>query len=366
MIRTRAEMVERIGDAAGQPHLWAPLLEEIAWIADCDGSTVVSVDADRNMRFFATPTLSAMVDAYLRDGWMERDPRTAALLAQRPEGFVADHDLLTRAQLVSDPFYTTVLRPNGGGWSVGAVVDCPSEPSVVLRCERAYERGPIGREVVHRLDQLRPHLARSIRQSVRTALERMRATASALDLVGIPAAIVRPNGRPVAVNTTMHALGRTWIKAAFPRLTLANPIADATLQAALARTVGEGGADEQTIPIAANGASAPSIIHLLPLRGRVADVFAPMASVVILTPLERAAIPEATVLQGLFDFTPAESRLAHAIGSGDSPREAAEHLSISEETARTVLKRVFAKMGVSRQSDLIAMLAGPTFRRPAP
>ncbi len=366
MIRTRAEVVERIGDAAGQPHLWPPLLEEIAWIADCDGSTLVSVDADRNMRFFATPNLSAMVASFARDGWMERDPRIAALLAQRPEGFVADHDLLTRAQLVSDPFYTTVLRPNGGGWSVGAVVDCPSEPAVVLRCERAYERGPIGREVVQRLEQLRPHLARSIRQSVRTALERMRATAAALDLVGLAAAIVRPNGRPVAVNTSMHALGRTWIKSAFPRLTLANPVADTALQTALTRACSEESGEGEMIPVAASGPIAPSIIQVLPLRGRVADVFAPSASVVILTPLERPAIPEAAVLQGLFDFTPAESRLAHAIGSGHSPREAAEHLSISEETARTVLKRVFAKMGISRQSDLIALLAGPTFRRSPP
>jgi DNA-binding CsgD family transcriptional regulator len=39
------------------------------------------------------------------------------------------------------------------------------------------------------------------------------------------------------------------------------------------------------------------------------------------------------------------------------PREAAARLGIAEESARTVLKRVFAKIGMSRQSELPALLS---------
>jgi DNA-binding CsgD family transcriptional regulator len=39
------------------------------------------------------------------------------------------------------------------------------------------------------------------------------------------------------------------------------------------------------------------------------------------------------------------------------PREAANRLGITEDTARTTLKRVFGKTGVSRQSELAALLA---------
>jgi len=45
------------------------------------------------------------------------------------------------------------------------------------------------------------------------------------------------------------------------------------------------------------------------------------------------------------------------VGAGLPPKEAAERLGIAEETARTVLKRVFSKVGVSRQSELVAVLA---------
>ena len=48
---------------------------------------------------------------------------------------------------------------------------------------------------------------------------------------------------------------------------------------------------------------------------------------------------------------------ASLVGTGGSgPRDAASKLGISEETARTVLKRAFAKVGVSRQSELASLL----------
>ncbi len=44
------------------------------------------------------------------------------------------------------------------------------------------------------------------------------------------------------------------------------------------------------------------------------------------------------------------------VGSGLAPRATAEQLGITEETARTALKRVFSKVGVSRQSERVALL----------
>ena len=55
-------------------------------------------------------------------------------------------------------------------------------------------------------------------------------------------------------------------------------------------------------------------------------------------------------------MTLGEARVASLVGAGVPPREAAEKLGISEETARTVLKRVFAKTGISRQSELAGLL----------
>jgi DNA-binding CsgD family transcriptional regulator len=51
-----------------------------------------------------------------------------------------------------------------------------------------------------------------------------------------------------------------------------------------------------------------------------------------------------------------EARVASLVGSGVRPREVAARLGIAEETVRTVLKRVFVKAGVSRQSELAALM----------
>jgi DNA-binding CsgD family transcriptional regulator len=67
--------------------------------------------------------------------------------------------------------------------------------------------------------------------------------------------------------------------------------------------------------------------------------------------------PEPSLIRDVMGLTLSEARLASLIGSGIAPREAAVKLGIAEETARTVLKRVFSKVGVSRQSELAALMA---------
>lgn len=62
------------------------------------------------------------------------------------------------------------------------------------------------------------------------------------------------------------------------------------------------------------------------------------------------------IVRDVLGLTLTEARVAALVGSGLPPRTAAEKLGITEETARTALKRVFSKVGVSRQSELTALL----------
>jgi DNA-binding CsgD family transcriptional regulator len=47
-----------------------------------------------------------------------------------------------------------------------------------------------------------------------------------------------------------------------------------------------------------------------------------------------------------------------------SPRQVSEQRGITTETTRTVLKRVYGKVGVSRQNELTAMLGRLALRTP--
>ncbi|MDX9859632.1 MAG: response regulator [Rhodospirillales bacterium] len=69
---------------------------------------------------------------------------------------------------------------------------------------------------------------------------------------------------------------------------------------------------------------------------------------------------DADVIGRLYGLTGAESRLACALATGRDLGDAAEALHITPESARTYLKRIFAKTGARRQADLVRLiLASP-------
>jgi DNA-binding CsgD family transcriptional regulator len=64
----------------------------------------------------------------------------------------------------------------------------------------------------------------------------------------------------------------------------------------------------------------------------------------------------AAVLRALYGLTPTESRLADLLLRGFEVREAADHMRTTLETARFHLKRVLAKTGTRRQTELMRLM----------
>jgi DNA-binding CsgD family transcriptional regulator len=61
-------------------------------------------------------------------------------------------------------------------------------------------------------------------------------------------------------------------------------------------------------------------------------------------------------MRQLYGLTPTEARLADLLLEGLEVREISNRLSISVETARFHLKRVLAKSGTHRQTELIRLM----------
>jgi CheY-like chemotaxis protein/DNA-binding CsgD family transcriptional regulator len=101
-------------------------------------------------------------------------------------------------------------------------------------------------------------------------------------------------------------------------------------------------------------------IYVLPLRLAHApgdrQVFAGASVLVLAVEFGGRVAANPAVLQKVLGLTPSEAKLASLIGTGMSPRDASEILNVTEETARTVLKRVFSKADVARQPELVALL----------
>lgn len=90
----------------------------------------------------------------------------------------------------------------------------------------------------------------------------------------------------------------------------------------------------------------------------VQRLLAPQAQILLrLTDLKlRLLLCDLTEFTRLFRLTPAETRLAAALGNGLPLADAAISVGITFETARDRLKRIFQKTGTSKQSELCVML----------
>jgi DNA-binding CsgD family transcriptional regulator len=57
-----------------------------------------------------------------------------------------------------------------------------------------------------------------------------------------------------------------------------------------------------------------------------------------------------------FDLTPTEARLAAMLAQGHSLEDYARNRAVTVNAGRFLLKNIFAKTGVSRQAELVALL----------
>jgi len=218
------------------------------------------------------------------------------------------------------------------------------------------------------LSRLRPvRLLRSIRQrmhlSVGVPIEARAADATAaepdlvylLSRINRGALLVDAERRVTFANAQAEALLGSVLGPSGSRPRAARHPLDAAIAALWSRVAGPLG------PIAmARPGRPPLLLTGVPLSPDDAGGHPrrhPAATLVIVVDpdeQEKSMVPASLELLGL---TPAEARVATLVGSGLAPREAAAVLGNSEGTIRVQLHRVYAKLNLSRQSELAAMVA---------
>jgi DNA-binding CsgD family transcriptional regulator len=352
------KLLARVYEAGAVPDMWPDALSAISDLVGGQGAILLTAREGR-AKWLASPGFSEDMEAYFNGHHVDNE-RTRRLMALQHPGFVTDLDVFKPDEIEHQKVYQEFWFPRGYGWGVATVIPVPSGDTLIYHAERKRSDGPVPKELVDVLDRLRPHLARAALLSARLDLQRAQAMAQALAALGLPAAVLNRARRLVASNDLFAPLVPGIAQDRSARLTLADTSADRLFAEALARVESRsiGAPSVSSVPIPAQGQWPPMIVHVLPVSGAAEDVFAFASAIVVVTPVVPRDVPAAKVIQGLFDLTPGEAKIAALIGSGEQPRETAVKLGIAEETARSVLKRVFSKTGVRRQAELVALLGG--------
>lgn len=348
------ELVERIYEAAALPALWPGVLQTIADRVGAAGG-VFFTNSRSGLSLVSAPKILWFVEAYIAQGWAVEQARGAPLIDEMRPGFHTDADFRSAEERAALPVYRDFLIPNGIDAGAATVFQGADDDAIVLSIEQ-FGSHDAAAAAIPFLNGLRPHLGRALSLSSRLGEAEAASTVAALQLAGVPAAVVSGDGRLRAVNDRFtQRMGDRMMES---RLGLR--FADRSLQMRFvevlaARKLGLGG---RSIAVAATDDQRACAIHLLPLRRGARDVFGWDGVLMLLAEAANASVPHADLLRLLFDLTPTEARLTRHLLEGRTPAEAAKLMRITEATARVHLRRIFAKTGVRRQAELLRLLLG--------
>jgi DNA-binding CsgD family transcriptional regulator len=351
------ELVDRIYESSFVPELWPGVLDELGRITEGTGGSLFI--SQNNVQYWtASPENHERMKKFdkVKDDWFRRGQTVARLFSARHAGFLTELDLFTPDELDREPLFRDMWRPLGIGYVVATAIPIPTGEKVTFVLTRRTERGPVERAVVQRLDNLRPHLARSALMSARLQLERARVASETLAVIGLPALVLNVQGKALAANSLIEALTGYVQWQAQDRVSLKDRAADQLLRDAIAAIDVAGGMGVRSFPVRDTRAEAMMVAHVIPIRLSARDIFARCAAALVLTSVALPPAPPVELVQSLFDLTPAEARVARSLASGKTVEDIATDGGTSANTIRTHVRGVLQKTGCNRQVDIVALL----------
>ena len=348
--------VETIYAAASAPSRWPEALEAVAVLLDARGALLLYQHGDGRYGGIVSPALLAVHLEYSQH-WQQLDVRAERVVRAIAEGHrdvQADHTFFTEAEAAALPIYRDFLHPRGFGWGMTASVSPMPAVQVILTLVRAHGRPGFDEEAQGQLLALSRHVERALSLAIRlmdAEAERL-GLAGALDRIACGAFVLDAGRQVLFANATARSLLGGGLAIEGGRLKVRDAAARATFEARLAE-IGQGAHPAFVVPDGERGL----LLTLLPLQEPPDAPALQSGTAILLVQAPGGARPfDPALVRDMFKLTLGEARVAALVGAGAPPGEAAASLGIAEQTARTVLKRVFEKVGVSRQSELAALL----------
>lgn len=358
------DVIEALYGAALQPDQWPLVLERIAGAFGCVGTSMIPLQTDGVMRSMVTPELREVKEAY-DTLWWRHDTPAQRVVARglKPGTAGTDRLVMTEEEIRRDPFYQDFLRSYGVGELLAAIGSTRDGRLVSLAVHRPLSRERFQFSDLERMTLLAKHVGRAM--SISTALVEARGIASdfanAVDRLAWGAILLDREGGVRHVNGAGERLLGDGLNVVAQRLRAARPQDDARLQRAIAAALpGSAGAPARGVLLRRPSGRPALYAEAVPVQRQFEAMefitFGAGGAMVLVRDLAASA---PTLSQHLSDLglTPAEVRVAEAIGYGGRLRDVAEMHRISYETARSQLRSVFAKLGIGRQAELVAILS---------
>jgi DNA-binding CsgD family transcriptional regulator len=258
-------------------------------------------------------------------------------------------------------FFREFCQPAGFEYAVCVPLQGPDGRSAWLYAVRNASSTDFDAATLAWCETLAPHFERALRIFARLkTLQYERATFEmAMHPLHIGAIVLDRRGRVLTTNRSAEAILAAGDGVALrdDRLHFANAGARERFSAALASLAGEITEPAMEVLSVPRTGRPPLGLLARPFPDYFQFMLEPRPAVLLyLTdPAAEPVAPE-PFLQSLFGLTKSEARLTTLLVDGHKLAAAAAAMDITEGSARIYCKRIFAKMGVSRQTDLVKMV----------
>lgn len=364
-VRQDDRLLDLIYDAAFDPQLWAPVLEQVAdrarahpgnllQINVVDGQGIgmsARVPEDTVSRYFSTWSSRnpiGLVDdpSEYRTGWLPKITR--------------DSDSVDRNSLERSDYWNEFLVPLGAHHSITLRLALRKNDLTSIGFGRPARYGPFEDEEIAALRPLHPHLIRAERMWRKFGLRQ--AELDQLDVLveNSPDALFFLDDRFSLLRWTKAAdefLRRGALRTVGKTLHVPNAASDAVLQGAFMAALA--GHAPSPVALPATQAADPLTVSVARLGERALAAFSG-ARCLLVTVRTSAQPGSPASLRTTFGLTAAEVELALALAAGESLRKVAVRRGVSINTIRNQLGAVFDKTNCRRQQDLVRLL---TIRR---
>lgn len=360
--RLLSRTVEKLYAAAVDADLWR---EALMAVEDFTGSTGAVVDL--------IPLEETVRPRTFSGSFSEEDcteyavqyqaicPRIAFAVRHPEIATQFDSLVLSEAEMDRDPVYEWFGK-HGLRYYVAGHAGRTRFYQAFFSLQRSRRQGHVDTEDIARFELIRPHLAQAlaIADTLGTLTAHRRFSEAMLD--ALPQAIfgLANDGALLFTNASAERLlaRGACLSCKAGRLMLADTSQqhafDLLLADALSGRPLRGGG---RLLIRRAGGGQPYAVRLSRVvMSEMERLVRPTVIVVVNDPESAAALDQDT-LSALYALTPCETRLAATLLQGHSIQSASHALGSSTETLRSHLKSIFRKVGVSRQQDLVRMLA---------
>jgi DNA-binding CsgD family transcriptional regulator len=298
---------------------------------------------------------------FYREQFFSSDP-----FVKLPEGQpVTISEFLPQEEFQASDFNQLFLKPTGVRFILG--LDFRTDTDILgrFRVSRGENSTDFGAEERALASLLLPHLRQSVEifaRLTRAASERT-LYAGTLNLMAVGTIILDGHGKILDKDRIAEQLLKQadGVSAVSGMLSLNDRTASARLNETIRRIVESEKRGERSL-VEAIRVERPSgkrdfglIVKPAPQPRYLDEQHIPAIVVFISDPDRHTAMAPAA-LGKLFGLTPAEAAFAVLLGDGLTLDEAAAEQSIARNTARAHLRSIFAKTGVSRQTQLVRLI----------